>query len=643
MSHEPETQQPEADPLNAEVNDLLARYTAAQDNEEEPEPDDLDGGMLDEPERPRQFSAIGGAAESKGWRSFLNGTGTTLASAKPEMDLPIWGAGSGKNHANARLRVQRETAEGLWEELGYLPADAGQYTLIGKFRAAGHYRIMPIDEFGQPLHTTGFIQNIPHDHPYLRQIHSGGGVTAGNGGVVQAVGGGPLPDILSFVKETNGNMAEAFAKLDNDRSRVNQEAIAIVKTGAEETIKLNRDVLAVAAEAETKRAEHAQKLAEAALAAEREAARRAQESEKEIAKRHQELTEQSAAAHAKLLETASKQNESFMASFLTLQSTSAERERLAMEARMAEDSRRRDEWMRQQADIMERERQRLQAEAAERRDRDERERTERREAAEREAKRQEAHAQQMLMLQMKVMEASNPLANLVALAPMAAPILGALGLDGKGVIDMVKDAMAGGASKGVVSEIAETVRTAIETFGKVAQAQAGVVEEDVEEEDLGDATVRPPQIPMVQQHPNIPPQAPPGIPVEVQAAAHPNIPPQVQQQQAPVPQPHQQAPVPAAPVVNLSPTVQKKARMAIMSLVEDLASEPDQSKWEMLTMGALGPAAKEVGQYLQALGGGDIDAGILKAALEADASLELAQDFVRATKSMTLIQAALRG
>lgn len=640
--NEPETTPaPEVDTVNEQVNELLQRYTAAQTDEEGPDEDDLGGGsMLDEPEQPRSFAGINATPNQGNWRTlFAGNAGSSVPGpAKPEIDLPIWGAGIQDAHANARLKIQRQTAEGMWEELGFLPRDAGQYTLIGKFRAAGCYRIMPIDGFGQGLHPTGFLQNIPHDHPYLRQLQQTAQTAQGQpGGFGGMFGGmaqpGHLAEILSFVRENNGSVTEAYAKLDNDRSKVNHEAIAVVKSGAEESMRLNRDVLAVASEAEIKRAEMIQKMSDAALAAERAAAQRSADAERDIANRHRELTEQAAQANKALVEQAASQNQTFMSTFLQLQATSAERERQAMEARMAEDQRRRDEWMREQAATLERERLRIQSEAEERRARDERERAERREMAERDAKRQEEHNRHMLTLQMKVMEASNPLANLMAMGPLIAPVLGALGVDGKSLIEMAKDAMTGGAQKGITAEIMETVRTGIETFGKVMAAQAGGEEEE-DPEDLGDGTVRPPQL---EQSPyaTLPPPPAPPVPVAEQAAAHPNIPPGMT-----AATPVAAAPAPAAPT--LPPTVLKKARMAIMSLVEDLSTEADQSTWEMITMKHLGPAAKEVGQYLNMLGNGNVDAGIVKAALEADASPELAQAFLTATKSMTMIQAALR-
>jgi hypothetical protein len=88
----------------------------------------------------------------------------------PDVNVPLWEDAHSYSGGTYRLKVQRQNPDGTRDDIGWLPADASDASLIAKWPSPGTFLVMPVDEHGAQLRTQPYRLNIAADHSLLRKL-----------------------------------------------------------------------------------------------------------------------------------------------------------------------------------------------------------------------------------------------------------------------------------------------------------------------------------------------------------------------------------------------------------------------------------------------------------------------------------------
>lgn len=542
----------------------------------------------------------------------------------PQLDVPLWEQyhvkkGTGEHY---QLRVQRMTDTGRRHDLGMLPPDANQRTIINIYKKHGRYLLMPINEHGKKQRTEPYIVDIPEDHPYLLQM-----LGKGDGGALDpnvAAAQSQLAEVLRYIREKDErdrlDRRDDRARTDTAQDRIETQRSAIHKAEAALASKAQDTVtaaLTAASEVERTRSDNFLQQQQGYHASQLTLANASKEKEVAV------LTSAFGNIHKMQAEMAQQDRDRRAEHW-----KDRDADRKDREARDRED--RKDRQERERADMKDRQ---------ERRDRDDRERQTR---LDREDSRNREFRTEMLKSAEQRAENSNPLSAVMASAPLLLPLLPYLGVKPEDIGETIKGLFAGNQARGWIGELADVAKEAI----KASKVDASEFEDDDEddeemtdEEQAAQAAAQgdPAMLPA-------PPTYPQGEAVGGPAAMQ-NMPEPVRVQ-APEVQvvpdmgvanfaggiPGKTKPegeesgnvitVPAVPAgaAGLDAKTKKVARKALRNLVEKLGST-EQVEWEKIIGANFLANAAELIPYLKAV-------TIRKAALDAGASADLAQQFI---------------
>jgi len=475
------------------------------------------------------------------------------------VEVPIW-EDALANGASAQIRVQRQEDDGRVVDLGMLPADATDRTILAKWPRPGKYLLMPVDVHGRGLKQAPYVRFFSSDHEALRTAREDG---------LAAAGPSPADIAMQMLREelrvARQEMAaeraalrareEAIAQREIDVRRDHSAAATMLTDRSQE---LTQRHLEQAASLQHTQVTGIMSLMQAQQAAAEAAAQRAlaeQERRMRDADAEHKRTMERMREEARARQEEERQR---------LEDERLRREQIARDEREQALARQR-EWLEE-----------MQRREEARRNDDDR-RWEREQAAAREERaRQREHEAKLRELA----DSKDPIKTMQSTIVGLGAVTKALGVS---LPDVISGVMGGAKSKSIAETIAETVGSVVKT---VVEAQSG----GGDDEDGGDdeqVTVQTPQGPvtmpraqyeqaMAQQQVQAAARAP------AQIAGPTAAPGEVDARTLAAFRTASAAPAqPAQPQMNMPAAQQRASRQAVRRFVEAVKQAPE-DQWPML-------------------------------------------------------------
>ncbi len=556
------------------------------------------------------------------WDDVPPEAGSATNHRVPEI-IPIFGDVDPNSPDNYRIQVERIGADGVPASLGYLPATAGQDTLISSYRQAGTYRLTVVDGSNRPAYPTKRIV-IPPDHPGLRSAASpgtGAGASSDLVALVQQL----VNPILTRVEQTETRLAEERRELEKLRSDAAQERMGAAQILNDHMAAHQGEVLKALTTTQGAMSEGMMTQFAAVMQAQQQAAQLAMQQQQQAA---QQFAASMAAMHAE--ERQRREDAAIM-------------ERKRIEAQVEAERIRAEERERERQASLQAERDRLQRvadmEAARIEAMMERER--------REAREHRRWAEERANALEEVRAKADPLGAATHLVTAAGTLAAALGVDLK---DLASNVIGGGKSgwmdvaKELIGAVKEGAKAATESgllggddedpdgLINVTLPDGRVVQMTVEQYQQAQASMSQPQrqaaqLPAYQPPIHAQPAPPPvavGAPIHAQPPIHANP--------VPVAQPAASPNLPPPPPLGgLDVQQLRTARQAVARLVEHARTQPEAS-WLGAVTGEIMQTGDVLIRYLRAV-------GISAAAQEAGADAQLAARIVAAVNDAGVVPA----